>query len=196
MEIALLACNRFELMVETGTSAWGCDSSRLLDLVARKNDATFLSVDIRPEASLWLRHQVSRKTFFHVQDSIDFFKSTFQKTYNRAIDFAYLDSFDLDFSNPEPSELHCLQEFKNVCRFSRVGTIILIDDTPATLEEVPESFRELAKEYLEKNGRVPGKGSLVRDLVRSDPSFQILWNSENLVIRILRSNPLREIKGL
>lgn len=64
MEQALLACDSLNLMVETGTSAWGCDSSRLLDLVAKKFGNTFVSVDIRAEASMWLKFQTSNHSLF------------------------------------------------------------------------------------------------------------------------------------
>lgn len=189
MELALASCDRLQLIVETGTSAWGCDSSRLFDMVARQFGATFASVDIRPEASLWLKHQVSKQTQFFVQDSLEFFRDTFSNHFKNKVDFAYLDSFDLDYSDPAPSESHCLQEFLGVCRFSRAGTIVLIDDTPANLEEIPDNFREISTKYFEEYGRIPGKGSLVRELVKSNNSFKILWESENLVIQILRANP-------
>lgn len=190
MEQALLACDSLNLMVETGTSAWGCDSSRLLDLVAKKFGNTFVSVDIRAEASMWLKFQTSNHSLFFVQDSLEFFRESFPKNFNRNIDFAYLDSFDLDFRNPEPSESHGLQEFESVCRYSRKGTIVLIDDTPAELDEVPEAFRHYAKQFQEVNNRLPGKGSLVLKKIQKNGNFEVLWHSYNLVVRILRANPL------
>lgn len=193
MEVALLACDQINLIVETGTSAWGCDSSRLLDMVARSYGATFASVDLRPEASQWLKHQVSKNTFFFVQDSLEFFSKTFPASFQSKIDFAYLDSYDLDFLDPEPSEKHCLQEFIGLCKFSRSGTIVLIDDTPANLEEVPEPFRNAARIHLNETGRIPGKGSLVRELVKFNDSFKVLWDSDNFVIRINKEDPLSNL---
>lgn len=192
MELALLACDRLSLIVETGTSAWGCDSSRLLDMIAKQFGATFASVDIRAEASLWLKYQTSNHTLFFVQDSLDFLTETFPKQFEQEIDFAYLDSFDLDFHNPGPSELHGLREFEKVCRFSRAGTIVLIDDTPAEIDEVPEVFRDYAKQFQEVYNRLPGKGSLVLTKIKDDESFEVLWHSHNLVVRILRADPLSD----
>lgn len=191
MEIAILASDDIHLIVETGTSAWGCDSTRLLDLVAKKSGAIFASVDIRPEASLWLKHQVSKQTMFFVQDSLEFFEETFPRNFKAEIDLAYLDSFDLDFEHPEASELHCYREFEKVCQYSRVGTIILIDDTPSNLDEIPTEHQLVAQQIYQKNDRLPGKGALVLERVKNDGSFEILWHSHNLVVRILKSNPLR-----
>lgn len=191
LEMALASCGDIRLIVETGTSAWGCDSTRLLDRVARMKSAKLFSVDIRPEASHWLKHQLSKQTKLFVQDSIEFFTTTLPRQCPNAIDFAYLDSFDLDYRNPEPSELHCWEEFQYVCRFARIGAIVLIDDTPANFIEVPKEFQSDAKAYFEKNNRLPGKGSLVLHKVKGNEGIEILKHANNLILRILKSDPLR-----
>jgi hypothetical protein len=161
-------------------------------MVAKLKDAKFVTVDIRPEASLWLRHQVSERTSLFVQDSVDFLTNTLAQKFPQKIDFAYLDSFDLDYSDPRPSEEHCWAEFVKVCKFSRIGTVVLIDDSPSNLSEVPEGFQNGAKIYFERHGRLPGKGSLILEKIRSNENFEILWHSENLVIRILKNNPFSD----
>jgi hypothetical protein len=47
-------------IIETGTSAWGTDSTRLWDSYIRKFGGSFTSVDIRPEASQRLKWQLSK----------------------------------------------------------------------------------------------------------------------------------------
>jgi len=193
LEIALNATEKPKVIVETGTSAWGCDSSRLLDAFARFTHAKFITIDIRQEASKWLRFQVSKHTQFEVDDSVHFLKEVYPLRINRTIDLAYLDSFDLDLNNPLPSELHCLEEFRAILKFSRVGTVIVIDDTRSVVEEFPPENRQVVQSYIQKTGRVPGKGSLVHQKIVGKSDFEILWHSENLVIKIQGENCLNSI---
>lgn len=184
-EIALESSSALNLIVETGTSAWGCDSSRLFDSIVRFTKGTFLSVDIRAEASEWLKHQTSKsKTRFFIEDSTTFLSQTLPKMVsNKKIDLLYLDSFDLDFQDPAPSELHCLKEFEAALPLCREGTIIIIDDTCASVSEFPEQIKSLAVQYHQRTGRLPGKGSLVLQRIKGDPRFEVLWHQVNLVIK-------------
>jgi hypothetical protein len=72
-----------------------------------------------------------------------------------------LDIWDVDWLDPKPSELHGLSEFNELKPFLKSGSVILIDDTPVNLKFIPEAFHELAKEYQEKFGYFPGKGTLI-----------------------------------
>jgi len=45
-----------------------------------------------------------------------------------AIDFLYLDSFDLDWNNPHPSALHHLKELCAAAPLLRPGAIVFVDD--------------------------------------------------------------------
>ena len=49
-------------VVETGTSAWGADSTRLWDEYVRIAGGLVLTVDIRPDPSLLLQNKVSKST--------------------------------------------------------------------------------------------------------------------------------------
>ena len=86
LEIALNATEKPKVIVETGTSAWGCDSTRLLDAFARFTHAKFITIDIRQEASEWLKFQVSN-TQFEVDDSVHFLKEVYPLRINQTIDF-------------------------------------------------------------------------------------------------------------
>ena len=55
-------------IVESGTSAWGMESSRLFDSWVAKNGGLFFSVDIRREASQWLTNQHLNRTRFFVSE--------------------------------------------------------------------------------------------------------------------------------
>lgn len=190
LEIALHHAINSKQIIETGTSAWGCDSSRLFDSFARFVDANFVSVDIRSAASEWLKFQVSKNTKFHVGDSINFLSSVYPECFDTTIDLAYLDSFDLDLSNPLPSEMHCLEEFRAVLKYSKIGTVIVIDDTRCSIEEFPAEHRAIVQKYLENTGRIPGKGSLILQKIIDNSDFEVLWHSENLVIHVNSNNCL------
>lgn len=187
LEIALNSSKSLELIVETGTSAWGCDSSRLFDSVVKFTGGTFYSVDIRAEASQWLKHQTFGHSYFFVEDSLSFLKNTLTRVIrSKKIDLVYLDSFDLDISNPEPSEKHHLQEFLYVLPFLHIGSVVVIDDTPATLDEFQQELKPMVSNYQIKTGRLPGKGSLVLEFIKNNPCYRVIWHSENLVIKIVK----------
>jgi hypothetical protein len=103
-EVLLLAKEHPQIIIETGTSAWGTDSTRIWDSYVRRFGGKVYSVDIRVEASLRLASQISKNTHLVVQDSVDFLSE------NRHLvgDIYFLDSFDLGLSDPPPSALHGL----------------------------------------------------------------------------------------
>lgn len=189
LELALRSVSLPRLIIETGTSAWGCDSSRLLNMYAEFCGAEFISVDIRADASNWLKLQTSKSTRFYVCDSVHFLENTFPREVNKTIDFVYLDSYDLDLTNPLPAENHCLREFNAVLKYSRRGTIIVIDDTRASVAEFPQQDQQIVRIQLKNNGRIPGKGALVLEKIRNNSNFEILWHRENLVVRVLSDSP-------
>jgi hypothetical protein len=55
-------------IIETGTSAWGTDSTRLWDSYVRNFGGIFYSVDIRHEASDRLKWQMGTNTHLIVDD--------------------------------------------------------------------------------------------------------------------------------
>ena len=58
-----------------------------------------------------------------VSDSIEFLRH-----FDRPIDFLYLDSFDFDDKNPDPSQDHAVREAQAALPHLHNGSIILVDD--------------------------------------------------------------------
>ena len=181
---ALKSISTPSFIVETGTSAWGCDSSRLFDVFVRDFGGMFHSVDIRKEASLWLKYQVSKSTSFHVSDSIEFLRSGILNFTTQKIDLLYLDSFDLDWSNPLPSAQHHLQEFLSALPLLKKGSYILIDDTPNNVQKIPTEYHSIALRFKKDFGQFPGKGSLILNEIKNYPNMKIVHHTQNLLIQI------------
>ena len=148
-------------IIETGTSAWGTESTRFWDSYIRKHGGELWSVDIREEPSQRLRHQTSNRTHLVVDDSIEFLNSHEVQ----GVTLVFLDSWDVDWTNPAPSAEHGYQEFLACKKNLNPGCLILIDDTPRTLDLIPNSDKSDAKEFLLQNEVLPGKGAFVsRDI--------------------------------
>jgi hypothetical protein len=93
-------------IVETGTSAWGVDSTLLLESYVRHFGGRFDSVDLRALPSDRLRPVVGPTTHLHVGDSVAFIAGLADEPGVAPVDLAYLDSYDLDWADPAPSEAH------------------------------------------------------------------------------------------
>ena len=82
-------------------------------------------------------------------------------------DVVYLDSWDVDFSAPLPAAEHCLRELEAVMPALRAGALLLIDDSPGTLADVPAAAREFAPALYAEFGAWPGKGMLAQTFLGS-----------------------------
>lgn len=171
-------------LFETGTSAYGIDSTRLFDLLAVKTKGKLISVDLSARPSNSLRFQLSSQSKLFVGDSVSFIENELGK-YFSTVDLCYLDSWDVDWENPKPSELHGLSEFHSLKPFLKSGSVILIDDTPVDLRFIPETFHQLAKGYQEQYGYFPGKGALIlREIANEIPKqFEVLHHKYNVLLR-------------
>lgn len=120
-------------IVETGTARNGeCNcagdgcSTPIWGNWAKQNQATVYSVDIDPLAihnsSLACSAYQDHMTFVS-SDSVEFLAN-----FNQPIDFLYLDSYDFDFSDPEPSQKHHLKEIIAAYPHLHKKSIIMIDD--------------------------------------------------------------------
>lgn len=173
-------------IVETGTSAWGVDSTRLFDAYVRIFGGQFQSVDLREEPSRRLAGQVSSRTKFSVGDSVEALRNL-PDTFDQ-VDLVYLDSLDVDWSFPGPSASHCLQEWMAVAPHLRSGSLVLIDDTPKTLEDIPNfdpNVKRAAERHLLGTGRLPGKGELVLLALNQVPRAQIIHHRYSLLLEIV-----------
>jgi hypothetical protein len=151
---------RPQTILETGMSAWGTDSTRLFDSYVRSFGGAFWSVDIRSDPVDRLRRHVGPDTTLVCDDSVSFLGSWVAAHPQRTADVVYLDSWDVDFSDPLPAAEHCVRELRAVEPALRPGTLLLIDDSPGSLDGVPPEARDTAEGFHRTYGAWPGKGML------------------------------------
>jgi hypothetical protein len=172
------------VVFETGTSAYGTDSTRLLDRFTEKYSGEFHSVDLNPRASRALLLQHGSRTNLHTSDSIEFIKRDLIAI-TAKVDLCYLDSWDVNWLDPLPSAEHGLNEFLAVKTFLFKDSILIIDDTPASIDYVPVAYRDEALKFLKTYGVLPGKGSLALKAIKETNFGEVLLHQYNVVIRIL-----------
>lgn len=167
-------------IIETGTSAWGADSTRLWDEYVRYSGGQVRSVDLRREPSLQLKGKLSKGTELAIGDSVEFLRGLFEN--NEHVDFIYLDSYDVDWKNPEPAELHGEAEFKIAMKLVRVGGIILIDDTPTPVAalRVGIHLNEVAHDGF---SIIRGKGAKAIQLIQDNSNFTIFFHDYAVAIK-------------
>ena len=91
----------------------------------------------------------------------------------------YLDSFDLDIDNPEPSQEHGLNEFLLLDKKLKKGAFLSIDDTPI-------SYELFGNSKINKFDFIPGKGRLVLNYLDKNPNqYEILYHNYSLVLKKL-----------
>lgn len=172
------------LIIETGSSAWGSNSSLLFDAYVRRFGGHFESVDLRMEPSIRLQKKCSPQTILHCDDSVKFLQKWSRDHRSHKIDLLYLDSWDVNWLDPTPSALHGLAEFLAASPHLKNGSLLLIDDTPANPEFFISAQSELGAfiDYQSIQGFYPGKGSLVKELLKSMGrgkevmhNYQLLW---------------------
>ena len=131
--LELLEQRNAKILVETGTSRYGnrncagdgCSTILFADW-ATDHNALLFSVDIDPNAIAASQEAASPyypNVQFATQDSVSFLEH-----FSQQIDFLYLDSYDFDFNNPMPSQLHHLKEIKAAYPYLHKNTVIMIDD--------------------------------------------------------------------
>jgi hypothetical protein len=162
-------------IIETGTSAWGTDSTRLWDAYVQHFGGEFWSVDLSTAPSKRLKNQVSQHTHLIVSDSVSFLQDFAKDHVGENVDICYLDSWDVDWQDPEPSMEHGLAEFHAVEKLLGPGSVLLIDDTPTSLEDVPPSEKEAAASFLALRGFLPGKGALIVQELEARSDIRAVW---------------------
>lgn len=168
-------------IIETGTSAYGTDSSRLFDSYVRNYGGNFYTVDINPYPSRRLKFAKSRKTRFFVMDSVNFLENFSKITTEKSADLIYLDSWDVDWSNPLASAEHGRKELIAIRTLLRTGTIIVVDDTPVSMKWIPSSSQDVATEFEIEFGVLPGKGAFYNQALQG-LNFTVIHHDYNLVI--------------
>lgn len=176
--------NQPALIIETGSSAWGVNSSVLFDNYVNSFGGEFQTVDLRLHPMLKLKGKLSPKSTLNCDNSVNFLKRWSLKNPNKKIDLLYLDSWDVVWNNPDPSGLHGLAEYLVAAKHLKKGSLLLIDDTPSSekffLSNI--SDKNAFSEYYRDNNFYPGKGSLVKQHLISlklghevAHDYQLLW---------------------
>ena len=137
------------------------------------------SVDLDNVAVVNANKMTSDKTLVTSSDSVKYLK-----TFTQPIDLLYLDSYDVDFSNPLPSAQHHLNEFNAVKHLLHKGSIVLIDDTPISANWYDNacSIPENDSRKLNFNPNMSGKGSLVNIELEKMNATKILHQYQSLWI--------------
>jgi hypothetical protein len=157
-DAAVLLGGRSATILETGTSAWGTDSTRLWDGYVRAFGGRFWSVDLRAEPRERLAGAVGPNTTLLCADSVDFLTRWVAEHPGVQPDLVYLDSYDVDFGAPEPAGEHCVRELEAVRPALGPGSLVLVDDTPGSLDGIPPELHEAAERIHAEHGAWPGKG--------------------------------------
>jgi SAM-dependent methyltransferase len=135
MALKLITERKARIIVETGTARHGdsnCSGDGCSTLIfcewAHQNGAILYSVDIDANAIRNAEHALDPASKTAVQwihgDSVAFLKD-----FNQPIDFLYLDSYDYEEWNPEPSQRHHLNEVIAAIPWFTKDTVIMIDDS-------------------------------------------------------------------
>jgi hypothetical protein len=162
----------------------------LFDSYVRAYGGEFWSVDLRPEPSERLARSVSPNTHLHVGDSIDFLRMLPQVAGDTPIDLFYLDSYDLDWSDPAPSEQHGLEEWNALLPCAGPGTLVLIDDTPASHDWIPRREWLIdARASEARHGVLPGKGAWILRQNISANQAAVVWHGYNVLLSVNGSSP-------
>jgi hypothetical protein len=178
------------VIVETGTSAWGTDSTRLWARYVQKYGGELWSVNLRREASERLRGQLKGNVHLVVGDSVEFLHGA---KYPKA-DLYFLDSWDIDWSDPDPAAHHGYKEFQAIQNSLKIGDIVIIDDTPRDYSFLPNSIITYLEDGRLETDLMPGKGALVFQEIHNDPKYLILYHEYSLVVKVIQTPD--EVGGL
>lgn len=122
------------LIVETGCvrqlNDYGAGMSTVIfDKYIEENNGECYSIDNNP-INIALAQSITKNINLICSDSVTYLfgMNNQLRKINKNIDLLYLDSFDLDISNPHPSSLHHILEL--ICVWPSCGpnTIIAVDD--------------------------------------------------------------------
>lgn len=128
----LLTERKARILLETGTARYGAEnfagdggSTIIFSEWAQNNQATLYSVDISQEYLTNAKEALDSRvaTVFVESDSVEFLEK-----FDRSIDFLYLDSYDYEYGNVLPSQLHHLNEIVAAYPHLHEHSIVMVDD--------------------------------------------------------------------
>jgi hypothetical protein len=167
------------LILESGIASAGTQSTYLFNEYVKKYGGFFWSVDINKELVDKNEGNMCPATQLICDDSVSFFRDWSNK--NHQVNVIYLDSYDLDFYNPEPSGAHGLAEYKALMPVIKKNTLLLIDDTPITpywLDDRGSLYYDMCH-YYKNNKFLPGKGMYVLNKINNANkllhNYQVLY---------------------
>ncbi len=145
------------LILETGmlrqVDNWIGDgqSTKLFDAFVNFHDGAVFSVDIDPNAISITRPIVSFRTHCICSDSVKFLND-FGRMIDRqsGFDLIYLDSFDLDLGNPDPSTFHHIKELLAIGSLKH-GSLFVVDDN-FNIDSKPVGKGRMVDEYFSNIG--------------------------------------------
>lgn len=132
LSLELMEQRQAKILVETGTARYGSryfatdgGSTIIFGEWAKNNNSLLYTVDISPLSieNSQLAVGSNNHVIFNCQDSI-----TFLQDFNQPIDFLYLDSYDYEIGNPNPSQEHHLKEIIAAYPKLTSKSIVMIDD--------------------------------------------------------------------
>lgn len=144
----------FYSIVETGMARqpgnYGGDgmSTLLFDKFISHHDGEVRSVDLDKNAIKLCKPLVSKKTKLFQGDSVEFLFNL--SSTDIKIDLLYLDSFDIDWSNPHPSAFHHMKEMLAIMPKIKPSTLIVVDDN---LPGVGKG--QYVREFMDNIGKKP-----------------------------------------
>jgi hypothetical protein len=162
------------VILETGSSRWGTNSTVLFDSYIRYYGGRLWSVDIDEPTINMVRQYMSPSTTMVCNDSVTFLREWVASNPGVQANFVYLDSWDIEWRNPGPAEEHGLAEFNAILPALRKGSVVLIDDTPASpywTDDRGDNYAYLS-EVMAATGQLPGKGRLVINMLADNPRFR------------------------
>ena len=175
--------NKPSVILETGSSAWGTNSSLLFDSYVNSFGGKFKSVDIRLEPMLTLRSICSTNSEFYYNDSVDLLRA--QVELDELPDLVYLDSWDVNWLDSIPSAVHGFNEFLTILPCLKSGSLLLVDDTPKDRDIMKKVQPMRLSEFdffTNLYGFPPGKGPLIKNFLIKNSigkeiahEYQLLW---------------------
>lgn len=177
------------IILETGSSAHGVNSSALLASLARASGGRFDTVDLNPATVQRVGAMLRER--FGEDDSLNCHhgdSTAFIAGYRGTPNVVYLDSYDLNPGDFVGSAAHGLREFENLLPILDPRcSLVLIDDTPKTREIFRKmcsaDYLQAVDRHMMSTGRLPGKGELIVEVIREDKRFQILdWEYQLLLL--------------
>jgi hypothetical protein len=167
---AVRGLGRPPIIVETG-SARDNGSTWLFHRLLMELGGSIHTVDLDPQLSEAMRRVAAEvdpdgRLHVHCGDSVAFLEA-----FEGPIDVLYLDSHDIDFTDPMPSMEHHRRELEAALPKLASTAIVAFDDTPKGPEFRAHWMDELDHFSL-LLPRVPGKGTLAIERLRATPGLR------------------------